>query len=275
MGGALYSGFRTGADRISSYMSPTMARRSQMRGACCALVACACSLVACRGVLGIDDGALLDAGDPDATESGSDAGLASTSDGTVITDARNNDPGAANDGAPHDGGCVTCADGGCKVDSDCADPIRQRCSNGMWSTAATFVCIPRDVWGTLHAELPTGTVDWSEQYYGDVTHQSGSTLIRVQIDKGYTVYSVTVADGAVTGAGTPFSPALTTGIFVNVADNALGASKGGWNGAGTLTLTAMGTAKGERIAGTFTGTLTQLGTNATAPFKGEIAVTVP
>ncbi len=236
------------------------------------LLAFACGLVACRGVLGIDDGALIE---PGATEGGADSGSIAVGDGAITADVSTIDAGLAVDAAASEGGCATCADGGCKVDNDCADPIRGRCSNGMWGTDASFVCIARDVWGTLHADLPTGTVDFTEQYYGDVYHQTGSTLIRVQVDKGYTIYSVTVADGATTGSGTPFSPALTSSIFVSFADNALGASKGGWNGAGTLTLTAMGTAKGDRIAGTFTGTLTQMGTNATAPFHGEIGVTVP
>lgn len=237
------------------------------------VVAFACGLVACRGVLGIDDTIAEPASDAsadsaqgavvaaDATTSG-DAG-ASTDDATVMKDAA------------RDSGCTKCIDGGCKVDNDCADPLRQRCSNGMWSTDASFVCIPRGVWGTLHADLPTGTVDFQEQYYGDVNHQPSAMLVRVQVDKGYTIYSVTIPNDAPVGTTIPFSPAQTTNVFVSFADDALGASKGGWNGAGTLTLTAMGTASGDRIAGSFSGTLTELGTNATAPFNGEIGVTVP
>ncbi len=126
-----------------------------------ALVTIARALVACRGVLGIDDGTLVDS--TGQGDDAADSAIVSTSDGAVAPDTGASDAGATKDVAT-DGGCVTCVDGGCKVDGDCADPIRERCSNGMWSTDASFVCIARDVWGTLHADLPTGTVDFTEQH---------------------------------------------------------------------------------------------------------------
>ncbi len=147
------------------------------------MLALACGLASCRGVLGIDDSALPD---PDAADGGADSGSMGVGDGAVAADVSSKDAGLIPDALSRDAGCTTCADGGCQVDNDCADPIRGRCSNGMWGTDKSFVCIARDVWGTLHADLPTGTIDFTEQYWGDVSHQTGSTLIRVQVDKGAT-----------------------------------------------------------------------------------------
>jgi hypothetical protein len=234
--------------------------------------AVALGLVACRGVLGIEDGPSVPALDDAAA--GSDASV-TTADGQVATTDAASSPHDGGTDVMTEGGCAVCADGGCLKDTDCLDPLSQKCANGSWGTDASYTCIARPIWGTLHADLPTGSVDYVDQYYGDVTTQTTSVLLRVQSDKGYVVWSVSVPNTAPVNSPISFSPKVTTNVFVTFTDNALGTSKGGWNGDGILTLTSMSTTPGEHIAGTFTGTLTQLGTNQTAAFHGQMDGIVP
>jgi hypothetical protein len=223
----------------------------------------------CRDVLGIDDSqAVIDDADGGADGRADDAatadGGAAPFDG-ASPDATTDGGSAKDAGHPLDA-CAPCMDGGCGIDQDCADPITQKC--------ATQVCTARTEWGTLHMDLPGGAVDLTDQYFGDYNNQGADVLIRIQDDKGYVVWSVQLPSTATVGT-VPFSPASPAVIAVNVVDTALGASKGFWNGTGTITLSKMSTTSGGEIAGTFTGTFSESGPSTMATFTGQFYVRIP
>lgn len=139
--------------------------------------------------------------------------------------------------------------------------------------------VVRSVTGTLSINYPGVTRSYTDIYYSDATYYpppSGS-LIRLQQNRGYTVWLVNVGANTMAGATPvlPTSPSNGLTITVSESDSTLpGMLQGGWNStSGTANLTTVDLGYGGHVVGTASGTLTHTSNHATATFTATFDAT--